>query len=212
MKLLTTLRNFYTHFVCNLVYCVQKTEWRFCLHPLAGRVITQTSVKHSAPPLSDPYCVFLQLRVLFESTLQVTLLPVIAKLILISSQSLIKGLHSRSKLERWQMKVATLPKTGCFTVPKSSEHLVFTCFICRIALLNLLINTNLLQTLRSNAVNSLNKLADSFSTLCDSQLQRLRQKTRWELLVPERYISIFSKWAWSLPNQVMRTPGVVHLF
>lgn len=176
------MRNVYTHFVCNLVYCVQKTEWRFCLHPLAGRVITQTSVKHSAPPLSDPYCVFLQ--VLFESTLQVTLLPVIAKLILISSQSLIKGLHSRSKLERWQMKVATLAITGCFTVPKSSEELVFTRFICRIALLNLLINTNLLQTLRSNAVNSSNKLADSFFTLCDSQLQHLRQKTRWELLVP----------------------------
>lgn len=91
------------------------------------------------------------------------------------------------------MKVATLPITGCFTVPKSSEDLVFTCFICRIALLNLLINTNLLQTLRSNAVNSLNKLADSFSTLCDSQLQNLRRKTRWELLVPERYISIFPK-------------------
>lgn len=179
------MRNVYTHFVCNLVYCAQKTEWRFCLHPLAGRVITQTSVKRSAP-LSDPYCVFLQLRELFESALQVTLLPVIAKLILISSQSLIKGLHYRSQLERWQMKVATLPKAGCFTVSKSSEDLVFTCFICRITLLNLLINTNLLQTLRSNAVNSLNKLADSFSTLCDSQLQHLRQKTRWELIVSSR--------------------------
>lgn len=128
MKLLTTIRNVYTHFVCNLVYCAQRTEWRFCLHPLAGRVITQTSVKHLAP-LSEKYCVFLQLRVLFESALQITLLPVIAKLILISSQSLIKGLHSRSKLERWQMKVATLPKTGCFTVPKSSEDLVFMFYL-----------------------------------------------------------------------------------
>lgn len=205
------MRNVYTHFVCNLVYCAQRTEWRFCLHPLAGRVITQTSVKHSAP-LSEKYCVFLQLRVLFESALQVILLPVIAKLILISSQSLIKGLHSRSKLERWQMKVATLPKTGVLQF-QNPPRISSSCFICRITLLNLLINTNLLQTLRSNAVNSLTKLADSFSTLCDSQLHHLdkRHAGNW-LLVPKRYISMFPKWAWSLPNQVMRTPVVVHLF
>lgn len=140
-------------------------------------------MKHSAP-LSDPYCVFLQLLVLLESALQVTLLPLTAKLTLTACQSLIKGL-----------KVATLPKTGSFIVPKSSEDLVLTCFTCRIAPLNLPIDTNLSHRRRkSNAVNSLNKSADSFSALCDSQLRHLRRKTRWNrLLVPGRYISIFPK-------------------
>lgn len=117
------------------------------------------------------------------------------------------------------MKVATLPKTGYFTVSKASEDFVFACFIWRITPLNVLIYTNHLQEPQSVCHNFflalwilLKESFHSFSASCDSQLRRLRRNTHWiwDNEFPLHYILIYPKWAWSLPNQVRRTPGFVH--
>lgn len=94
---------------------------------------------------------------------------------------------SRNKLGRWQVKVATLPKTGYFTVSKASEDFVFACFIWRITLLNALIYTNHLQEPQSACHNFflalwilLKESFHSFSASCDSQLRHLRWNRHWK--------------------------------
>lgn len=101
--------------------------WNFCLHPLAGRVITQSPmIWLVALPVPNRAAVFLLLVVLLEvSTLQVMENSFVCyrktKFLLKQVINYKVEILSRNKLERWQMKVATLPKTGYFTVSKASE-------------------------------------------------------------------------------------------